>query len=807
MKNLLFTFVLSFFAAFLFGQSIISGKVFDKANTPIEYANVLLHQSTDSAFVKGGLTELDGTYAFANVDAGSYFIVVSQVGFADHTITDISISAEDKSVNIPDIVLSEGLQLEEVTVSAQRPLIELKADKVIVNVEGSSVSVGNNALEVLEKSPGVIVDQDNNISLKGKQGVLILIDGKNQYISNEQLSRMLETMPANAIDKIEIIQNPSSKYDANGNAGVINIRLKKKENLGYNGNLNLGVGQGRYPKANAGVSLNYRAEKINVFGSYDYRYWKGFQEISLDRSVPVGQEFTYFNQNSEMINNSVSNNFKLGLDYYLSDKTTIGVLGRGNIGDWDNTNNNITNIKGYNGQGFDRSNTLTDATEDWEQLAGNINVKHNFSDQSGLNIDLDYSRYDNPTFAEYENYFYTSTGSEALPEMFLNNENIVMVDILATKIDYNTQLKNGISLEVGTKYSEVSTKNSTLFMQNVNEEWVSDVNISNEFQYDEEILAGYVNSSKTIGKVTLQGGLRVEHTNSNGFSRTLDQTVTRGYTDFFPSASISHSINEKHSLSYSYSRRIDRPTYRNLNPFIYFLDQFTFQKGNPFLNPQITNSYGVNYGLGNSLFLSANYSRTSDLITEVIGQNDESQQTFQTMVNLDSYDNYSLNATAPIIVSNKWTSRWSVTSFYNHFNSDFSNGTVDNSLFSYHINMSNDFTLSQKLSAEFTGFYQSPLVWGVFEIKPRYSFDLGFSYKVMDGKGNIKVNAKDIFGTLDNDVSVRQNTINLDVHSRWEARRVQASFTYNFGNQKVKNARRRSTATSDEENRVSRGNN
>lgn len=807
MKKLLFSSALCFLAFHLSAQSIVTGKVTDPSQQPMEYANVLLYSGSDSTFIKGTLTELDGSYNFSEVNTGKYFITISQVGYEDFRVENIVIGPETKEVTLPPAVLSEGVQLEEVTVKAQRPLLELKAEKIIMNVEGSSVAVGNNALEVLEKSPGVIVDQDNNISLKGKQGVLILIDGKNQYITNEQLSRMLETMPANAIDKIEIIQNPSSKYDASGNAGVINIRLKKKENVGYNGNLNLGAGQGRYPKSNAGINLNYRTENVNIYGTYDYRYWKGFQEVDLKRSVPVAQQFTFFDQKSDMINNSTSNNFKLGLDYYLSDKTTIGILGRGNIGKWNNYNENNTSISGVNLQLFDQSKTILDADEDWQQLSGNFNLKHEFSENTGLNIDLDYSRYDNPTVAFYENYFYNADGTEAAPILLLNNDNNVLVDILATKLDYNTSLKNGVALEMGAKYSDVMTENSTMFMQNINEEWVSDDAISNEFKYDETILAGYINASKSIGKVSLQGGLRVENTHSEGYSRTLDQLVERSYTDFFPSISLSHNIGEKHNLSYSYSRRIDRPTYRNLNPFIYFLDQFTFQKGNPFLNPQITNSIGINYSFGNSLFLSSNYSRTSHLMTEVIDQNDESQQTFQTYVNLDSYDNYSLNATAPIIINNHWTSRWSVTSFYNHFNSDFASGTVNNSLFSYHINMSNDLTLTNKMSVEFTGFYQSPLVWGVFDVSPRYSFDLGFSYKVLDGQGSIRINAKDIFGTLDNDVTVRQNTIDLDVHSQWEARRVQASFTYNFGNKNIKNARRRSTATSDEENRVSRGNN
>ncbi len=804
MKKLLLLFVSTTFCfSILSAQYSLSGKIVDDTGTGLEFANVLLHASADSSFVKGAITELDGSFTFDAVTAGSYYIQASQVGLQTQTYSDILISSTD--VALEPITLTAGLALEEVVVTTTRPLIELKADKVIVNVEGSSVSVGNNALEVLERSPGVTVDQDNNISLKGKQGVLITIDGKNQYISNEQLSRMLESMPADAIASIEIIQNPSAKYDAAGNAGVINIKLKKKENLGTNGSLTLGAGHGRYAKANSGINLNHRTEQMNLYGSYNNRYWKGFQDININRSVPTATGLSFFENQSDMINISRSHNAKVGLDYYLSDRTTFGVLGRTNFGRFNGTNDNITQIAGVNQQNFDKSRTLLESEETWTQIAANINLAHEISDQSSINVDVDYSIYDNPNHAMYDNFFYLSDGSQAMADLLLDNTSDVNVDILATKLDYNTQIGD-ISIETGAKYSYVTTDNNTEFMEYQNTEWVSDPTLSNEFTYDESIIAGYLNGSTIIGKVNLQAGLRMEHTISDGYSPTMDQQVKKEYTNLFPSMSISHPIGEKSNLSYTYSRRIDRPTYRNLNPFIYFLDQFTFMKGNPFLSPQMSNAFGVNYSLGRSLFVSANYSHTTDAMTEILDQNDETQQTFQTVVNLDDFRNYSLNVTAPIVVGQNWTTRWSLTGFYNDFSSANSEIDVQSDQLSYHINVSNDISINDKLKAEVGAFYQSALTYGIFEIKPRYSVDLGASYKVMEGKGSLKLSVKDIFWTNNNDVLIDHESIDLRTRNVRESRRAQLTFNYNFGNQKVKKARNRSTAMSDEENRVGRSN-
>ncbi len=806
MKNLVVFFFTFFISNVLLSQSaIIKGNINNEDGTVSEFANVLLYNANDSVYHKGAITDFNGTYTFEKISIGSYYLIASQVGYSTLSSAVFNINVDDQIMEITPMVFKAGVALDEVVVRAQKPLIELEADKIIVNVANSSVSTGDNALEILQKAPGVTVDRDNNVALKGKQGVMVLLDGKNQYLTGDQLSQLLENMPANSIEKIEIIHNPSSKYEAAGNAGIINIKLKKNENLGYNGTANLGLGHGKYAKGNAGLSLNYRGEKINVFGNYDYGYWKGFNDIILDRTVPFESGFTDFHQTSTFINKSHSNNFKTGLDYSLSDKTTIGVLARGSFGNRDGSNTNATFITGEKPQEFDRSTTESLDNGAWNQLSGNLNIKHQFSESSDINFDLDYSNYDQSSGDAYDNYFFDEAMNPVMAPFFLRNDNGVDVKIFAAKLDFTKSLSSGWNLEAGAKVSDVLTNNKTLFEQQTNSEWVVDNSLTNTFEYDEQIYAGYANFSKTFGKTNVKGGLRLEHTMSQGESITLDELVSREYTELFPSASVSHTIGEKHSLSFSYSRRLDRPSYRNLNPFIEFLDQFTFQKGNPFLKPQFTNSFGLNYGLGRSLFISANYSRTTDAMTQVLEQNDLTQQTFQTTVNLDKFDNYSLNVTAPVILKEWWTTRLSFTGFINDFESQFSNGNVDNDQASYQVNVSNEFSINNDVNAELSGWYRSGSAYGIFNTKPMYSIDLGFSWKVMDGAGRVKVSAKDVFGTMKNEVTVDQGSINLTAKSNWESQRVNVAFSYNFGNQKVQGARIRKTANSEEESRVSSG--
>jgi hypothetical protein len=331
MKNLLFFCLFMAISFSAFSQGNIKGNVTDENSQPVEFANVLLLNAVDSSLAKGNLSDSNGTYYF-DVSSGKYLIFVSMIGYRE-TYSEVFELGTGTFVVQP-LSLGEGVKLDEIEVVARRPFIELSANKLIVNVESSPTSAGDNALEVLRKSPGVQVDESNNISLKGKQGVLIMIDGKRSYLSNTEVARMLESMPSSSINQIEIIMNPSAKYDAEGNAGIINIKMKKDKNLGFNGNITAGGSYGEYPGANGNFTFNYRQKTFNVFGNVGSWYNKGFQINTLHREVPFNGMTTIFDQVVDRVNYSQGVYYRGGVDLFLTDKTTLGFLVNGNHGNW-----------------------------------------------------------------------------------------------------------------------------------------------------------------------------------------------------------------------------------------------------------------------------------------------------------------------------------------------------------------------------------------------------------------------------------------------------------------------------------------
>lgn len=782
-------------------QSTISGHIISENGAGLEYANVLVLHATDSSLVKGDLSYEQGKYNF-DLSDGKYLISTNMVGYSTAFSKVFNVNGQD--IKVEDILLTEGIAMNEVTVIGQKPLIELKADKMIVNVENSIVSAGNSALDILKKSPGVVVDNNDRISLRGREGVLVTINGKQQYMSNDDIARMLENMSASNIKSIEIITNPSAKYDAEGNVGIINIVLKKNEKIGYNGQAGITGRTGFAQSYFTDLNLNYRTEKVNVYGGGDYYDWGWVQKIYLDRRIPSSEGYTTFDQFSDMNRGGKGYNVKLGVDWDLTDKTTIGILAKTNDGNEFSLNDNNTIIIGDNGPDYYRLFVDTDGDEEYNQNSANFNVSHKFNDKGmTLDFDTDYSVYSNDALMDYLNYYYTIDNDAVRSPYLLRNLTYRKIDIIASKLDFKLPITEKSTVEVGAKYSTVSTMNDTKFEQlEADSSWTNLDNRSNTFRYQEDVLAGYVNGATQIGPLMIQGGLRVEHTNSEGYSMTLDQLVPRRYTDFFPSLSVSHQVGSQHSLSYSYSRRLNRPNYKSLNPFEFFLDEYTFERGNPFLNPQYSNNFGVNYSLANSLFVSLNYSLTTDALSEVIEQNSEENKTFQTEINFDEVQNYSISISAPKVWSEWFTSRINYTSFYNQFSSTFSNGDIDNGGLAHVIYLSNEFNIGNDWNAELSGNYQSRMIFGIYEIAPRHSVDIGVSKKVMDGKGVLKFNITDIFVGQRSNITINQGDIDLDINQRNDNRRASLTFNYSFGNQKVKQARRRKTATEEEKNRI-----
>ncbi|MEO8174224.1 MAG: TonB-dependent receptor [Sediminibacterium sp.] len=785
----------------------ISGNLTDKQKKPVTGATVSLLAAKDS-IIKLSTSDKDGNFVFNNIKAGSYRVRAAYVGYVNGTSAPFEYDGKT-SYSVPGMELvPASKELQAVVVTSQKPMIEVKADKTIVNVEGTINATGSDVLDLLRKSPGIVIDKDDNITMSGKTGVQIYIDGRPSPLSGKDLSENLKSIPSAMVESIELITNPSAKYDAAGNAGIINIKLKKNKSLGTNGSVNAGYNVGTYSKYNAGFSLNNRDKKVNLFSSYNLSTSKNVNTINLNRVVLD----TLFDQKTTFITEPTSHNFKAGMDVFINRKSTFGVLLNGTYSNGDMHSTSVTPIS-YNPTQTAVKYLFAGTDNSFKRDNINTNVNYKYSDSLGhdLNMDADYGTFTIRSDQYQPNYYFNSTGtvetSRLIYQMLAPND----IRIYSFKTDYE-QNYNGGKLGIGGKISYVTSDNDFQRYNVFTSSKVKDTLKSNLFNYKENINAVYVNYNKPMKGWMFQVGLRVENTHSQGHSSGFrnvsgsyvpyDSTFDRNYTDFFPSAAITFSNNPMNQWTLTYSRRIDRPAYQNLNPFEFKLDEYTYQKGNTQLTPQYTNSFGVSNVIKYKLVLSLNYSHVRDVFTQIIDTAERSKA-FITQKNLATQDIFSFNVSYPLQVK-WWNAFMNASSYYSHYKADFGTGRkVDLDVFALNYSMQNSFKLGKTWTGEATGFFSTPSIQqGTFKTKALYSMDLGIQKVVMQGRGNVKVSVSDVFQTLRPDLT--SNFAGQVLHTKvaFESRQFKVNFAYRFGSNLIKASRQRKTGTEDESKRV-----
>jgi iron complex outermembrane receptor protein len=780
----------------------VVGMVKDNQQKPLDFATVSLLKAKDSTLIKGALTDAKGQYKLTGLAAGKYLISVSMVGYQKSFSKPFTISEANAVFTVENLVLTAGSQqLKGVSVVAQKPLIERKIDRTVLNVENSILAAGNSAMEILEKAPGVTVDKDDNISLQGKQGVTVMIDGKLTYLSSAQLATLLRSTDGNSIQSIELITNPSAKYDAAGNSGIINIKLKKNRASGTNGSLILAGGYGNYPKTSESLTLNHKEGKFNFFGSFNHSDRQNYRQLDIDRVVNEQTSPTYFTQKTFMPRKYYYNNYRGGLDFDITKKHTIGFLINGYANGETNNNAAQTIIGSRAGLTDSTQNTNSAIRQTYKNFALNLNDRLQL-DTAGqeLSIDIDYSKFRNNTNAQYNTDFFLENGNTQRNPISLRNQTPSVINIKTAKADYAKNFKKIAKMELGFKVSDVKTDNDLQAQKLSGSDYINDVSRTNRFVYTEKINAGYVNLSRSFKKLSVQFGLRAENTISNGNLITNNQVVKRNYLDFFPSVFLNENFSDKHTLGFNYSRRIDRPGYDDLNPFVYYLDQYTYGQGNPFLKPQYTQSFELNYSYKKTINVSLSYSHTKDVMTEVLVTKDKAS--YSTQLNLQSQDSYNANINAPFTFTKWWTGNANLNGFYLGFKSDsLLGGNYNKGRAAFQAKVLQNFALGKGFKAELSSNYQSALVYGLFLVKPQYSTDAGISKSFANKKANVKLSVSDIFNTRRNDVTSKYQNVNIDIRQKSETRIALLTFTYNFGNSKIK-ARNHQSGAESEKGRV-----
>ena len=794
------------------GTGKISAIILNEKQLALENATIELLRSKDSSLVKVAIPDNTGLALFENIRYGSFILRASMVNYTTYYSPVFSISAEQSEYRLNTVTLqTKPAQMQEVVISARKPFIQKLTDRIVVNVENSIVSSGSSAMDVLERSPGVSIDQNDVIGLRGRQGVIIMIDGKPSPMSGADLANFLRGLPSAAIERIDIITNPSARYDAAGNSGIIDIRMKKDQRLGLNGTATAGYGQGIYPKANAGTTLNFRNKKLNVFGNYNYAYRENLNHLLLDRNFYKNGVYNGGDRKdnySKLPFNTQS--ARLGADFFPNKKTIIGFVVNSNFSAFHRKNNNKSVVINSQQQPVSTFEALATNNDHNNNFVANLNFKHSF-DSTGreLTADVDYGEYSTNSLSRNATRYYKLDNTSLQPDYILDGDQEGKLTFKTAKVDYVNPLGKGTRFEAGLKTSIVSSDNDAKFFDVSNGTPKNDINKTNHFFYDENNNAGYLNFSKEYKKFNFQLGLRAEQTNVKTRQAIGDIKWGSSYFQLFPSAYFNYNLKKEHTLGVSVSRRIGRPGYSQLNPFLFLIDVTTYATGNPGLMPQLTWSYELSYTV-KSISVTLGHSHTKNNQDIAIARfkdvfpniPSDDNITVQIPINLSSSDYFGVSISAPIKITKWWNMINNGNLYYNHFNGSLGGTNLDNGKPAFDLSSNNTFTFKNGWVAELSGNYNSGGQSGFMVFDPRWGISAGVQKAILKNKGTIRFNITDIFWTnLPKAVITYDNYI-----EKWRAYRetrvANLTFTYRFGNNKVQAARRRTTASEEERQRA-----
>ncbi len=797
MRTLLLSFALVFSGTL--SSQIIKGKVIDENEAPIIFAAVTLNNPIDSSLVKATITADFGVFEFDGITAGKYNLKISSIGYSDYS-KQIDFSGDQLDLGTI-YINTQAENLEEVTVVSEKPMVQVLADKTVFNVENTINATGTSAFELLRKAPGVIVDNGGGFIVEGKTGVQIFIDGKLSVLQGEDLTNYLESLQATDIASVEIITQPSSKYDAAGNAGIINIKLKKDKSLGTNGTFTSGMTVGDFARTNSSINFNNRERKGNFYGTYSNRFGKSTGFIDLLRS----QFGTQFDSRSSSIYDRNTNNVKLGYDYYLNSKHTLGAIVNGNFNNGFTNSTTRTPIREV---GTVENDSVLVALNQRQNTSYNINanVNYKYADTLGrsVNIDLDYGRYNSEQDALQPNTYFNSDESQVLSERITFQDTPIDINIATIKGDYEQNFLKG-KLGVGFKLSYINTDNTFDFFNQINGQNVLDIDQSNQFEYQENINAAYVNYNRKWGKWNLQFGLRLENTDSDGIltsqQENEDDRVQRNYTDYFPSGGLTYQMNRKNQFALTYSRRIQRPNYQSLNPFEYQLDELSFSKGNPFLQPQYTNNIKLSHTYNYRLTTSISYSYVTDFFARVTIADSETTN-FLTTLNVADQEVINLGISYPKKIYEWWNLYFSLNAYISDFKA-----TSDEFLPIRQETLSfyaqNTLNLSKTLRMEISGWYSSPSIWGgTYQTQSLGSLNLALQKKLFDNRFTARLSFNDVLFTVPWSGTTQFGDLFIDGQGGSDSRQVAFGLTYDFGRNEIKKARKRKTGLTDENDRI-----
>ena len=788
----------------------VSGLVRDAATRePVEFASVALLRAADAGVVQATYTDAAGRYALGPVPAGTYTLTVSFVGYAPSILASFEVAAGQPVSLEPLALQPQAKALGEVVVTGQRAAIEQQLDRTVLNVGALASNAGATALDILEKAPGVSVDQSGQLSLKGKKEVIVLIDGQRTYLSGEELASRLRAMDATQLNQVEIMTNPSAKYDAAGDAGVINLKTKQLNQNGLNGTLTLGMGLSPYFKSNDGLALNYRTGQLNTFVSYGLIQNNGSFAIETQRNFVAanGQKTGELNQSALKLSRSQTHTLKLGMDYALSSTTTLGFSASGFLNPQRPTSSTTTTLADAAGVPTATLLTTSQTRAAWDNAALNLNGRHQFGGERELTVSADYLIYRSSNAQNLRSDTYAPDGN-LTGQLLLRGDIPLAIDIATAQADYHQPVGQLFKLDAGVKTALIRTSNQANYFTSTlpNGAEQPDYTRSNQFDYREAINALYVNGSRQWGRWNAQLGLRFETTAYTGHQlgnpEKPDSLFVRNYQNLFPTVFVGYKANEKNQFGFSFGRRIDRPAYRSLNPFLSITDQYTYSTGNPFLRPQFSTNLELAHTYAGWLTTTLNYSRTDGFITETLQK--QGDVIIRSVGNLARRNNAGLALSAQLPINKVWTVNAFANENYTRFDGVLAEAPFTASAFSLSLNLTNQLVLGHGWSGEVSGFYHGRnRDEGQAVVRSISQLSLGLSKQLLDKRATLTFNVRDVLHSqVAREIQDFPGVVSTVQLTR-DTRVANVSFAYRFGQAAGKGpAKRPASSADDEKDRV-----
>ena len=803
MKHFLIT-IFCFCAVAATAQHQLSGTVKDAADgSPVPFATAALLRS-DSSVVSGAMADADGKFAIQNIATGNYILQVTFIGY-ERTLRNVNVPSQS---DLGDITLAESaMRLQEVIISADRPLVVARTDRYVVNVSGNIQSAGRNATNILRNTPGVLVNQNGDISVLGNN-VEVWIDGRPSRMTGEQLQTFLNSIQGDEIDRIEVVTNPSSRYEAEGSGGIIDIRTKKGLQFGVNGTITAGYQQGQADMENAGISLNWRREKFNLFGNYSLtrqNFWEKPSYINI-LQTPEGEITLNQKATGKSKDAILYNSLRAGVDYYINANNTLGIIVNGYyVDDVTTTLKGKTDITPtYNGVSYSTADNIQIRSLDGIQV--NANYQTTFKPGQQLNLDFDYARFGSGPLQQNKNIYYDASNAMVDDIEQFRNGNPQTIDVYSAKIDYVQPVWEGARMETGAKFGQTTTDNDLKYEEfnYIRNLWEVDPGQSNRFEYTEQISAAYINLSQQLGKFSLQAGLRGEYTWSEGEQKTTGEVNNKSYFDLFPTFFVNYETSQKHTFGLSYSRRLSRPNFTNLNPFEVTTDAYFFIKGNPNLMPSYTHSVQLSHTFAQGLMTRVGYSHTTDMIMQAPVEDATTQPQRTGII----YQNFGKNQNVNVMINYRkqvvkfWTTNMTVQGAYQTNTSQEASGEFTNEGTSFTAQLSNNITITPTLSAEVTGMYMSKMRYAHYIMQPQGNFSVGLRQSLLKNKMVVSLTINDILYTSIQKGGAKYENVNYSYVMEQDTRYVNLTLRYNFGSTTVRAARNKSTGIEEEASRA-----